>query len=109
MQRLRRLPDVRPSAAVAVVRLGTESRREWGVHQLLVPSLVDLTWTPIVVAVIAAVAPTLAVVWHRRQTRQHSAKLDEIVTLVNGRLARMMGGVEARLRALEAELRRMLP
>ena len=46
MQRLRRVPDVRPSAAFAVVRLGPESRREWGVHQLLVSAPMAVNGPP---------------------------------------------------------------
>lgn len=68
--------------------------------------------TTIVIAVIAATPPTLAVLWHKRDAKRHWEKQemqnDEIITLVNGRLAKMMGGVEARLRALESEIRRFV-
>lgn len=67
----------------------------------------------IIVAAIAALPPTLAVLWHKRVAGRHWEKQemqnDEIITLVNGRLAKLIGGVEARLRALEAEVRRLVP
>ena len=83
MQRLRRVPDVRPSAAFAVVRLGPESRREWGVHQLLVSAAMAVNGPPEIPLLPDAEPEPLRPPWRPKPPELDPAHDPEPVTLEN--------------------------